>query len=88
MIFLGNNNNNNTSSNTVSSEAFSPLNVDIKQEMPPEKKRKIKSPSQDSILTVKAEPPWDLDSHHSVDKKFKVEYSIDMDAQTIIKSCK
>ncbi|XP_018569203.1 lysine-specific demethylase 6A isoform X2 [Anoplophora glabripennis] len=81
-------NDNNTTTNTLSSGPFSPSNIDAKSEMPPEPKRKIKSPIQDSILTVKAEPPWDLDSLHSIEKRSNIEYTIDMDAQTVIKLCK
>lgn len=78
----------NNTTNTLSSGPFSPSNIDTKSEMPPEPKRKVKSPIQDSILTVKAEPPWDLDSLHSIEKRSNIEYTIDMDAQTIIKLCK
>ncbi|KAJ8975675.1 hypothetical protein NQ317_019630 [Molorchus minor] len=73
--------------NTLSSGPFSPSNIDSKPDMASEKK-KLKSPIQDSILTVKAEPPWDFESLHSIEKKSKVEYNIEMDAQNIIKLCK
>ncbi|CAH1989227.1 unnamed protein product [Acanthoscelides obtectus] len=81
-----NSNGNNSSQNTISSGSFSPLNIDSKTEMPPETRRKVKSPTQESILTVKNEPPWDFES--SVEKKAKIEYNIDMDAQTILGLCK
>lgn len=61
---------------------------DLKQEMPPEKKRKMQG--QDSILTIKNEPSWDFDSVSSMVKnnKSKIEYSIEMDAQTVLSFCK
>lgn len=51
-------------------------------------KRKIKSPTQDSILTIKSEPLWDVDFVHSVEKRPDIEYSVDMDAKTILRLCK
>nr|CAH7768894.1 unnamed protein product [Callosobruchus chinensis] len=80
------NGNNSTHNNTISSGSFSPSNIDSKTEMPPETRRKVKSPTQQSILTVKNEPPWDFES--SVEKKAQIEYNIEMDAQTILGLCK
>lgn len=61
--------------------------MDTKTEINPDNKRKIKSSTQESILTIKSEP-WDLDSLHSIEKRSKIDYNIEMDAQTIIKLCK
>lgn len=79
-----------TDNNTLSSGPFSPSNtvnktsaIDIKDDI----KERIKSPSQDSILTVKNEIPWDMDSYHS-EKRPDTEYSINMDAKTILELCK
>ncbi|XP_019874953.2 lysine-specific demethylase 6A isoform X2 [Aethina tumida] len=70
---------------TLSSGPFSPSNMDSKKE---DVKTKIKSPPQESILTIKSEPPWDFEALHSMDKRSKIDYTIEMDAQTIIKLCK
>ncbi|XP_044256246.1 lysine-specific demethylase 6A isoform X2 [Tribolium madens] len=75
---------------------FGSDDIDIKEEQEqndsskPEidTKRRIKSPPQDSILTIKSEPPWEVDSLHSVEKRPEIEYTIDMDAKTILRLCK
>jgi histone demethylase len=77
------------SENILSSGPFSPSNLDssgTKQEI--DSKKRIKSPTHDSILTIKSEPPWEVDSMHSVEKRPEIEYSIDMDAKTILRLCK
>ncbi|XP_008198630.2 lysine-specific demethylase 6A isoform X3 [Tribolium castaneum] len=75
------------SENILSSGPFSPSNLDSsKPEM--DTKRRIKSPPHDSILTIKSEPPWEVDSLHSVEKRPEIEYTIDMDAKTILRLCK
>ncbi|CAH0562123.1 unnamed protein product [Brassicogethes aeneus] len=70
---------------TLSSGPFSPSNMDAKRD---DVKRKVKSPTQESILTIKSEPPWDLDALHSIEKRSKIDYSIEMDAGMVIKLCK
>ncbi|XP_008198595.1 lysine-specific demethylase 6A isoform X2 [Tribolium castaneum] len=75
---------------------FGSDDIDIKEEQEqsdsskPEMdtKRRIKSPPHDSILTIKSEPPWEVDSLHSVEKRPEIEYTIDMDAKTILRLCK
>ncbi|ERL85192.1 hypothetical protein D910_02614 [Dendroctonus ponderosae] len=71
---------------TLSSGPFSPSNMEMKLESPDHKKRRNKSPTQDSVLIVKSEPPWDFEA--SAEKKLHIEYSIDMTAETIIQLCK
>lgn len=73
---------------TLSSGTFSPSNVDTKTEPTEPKKRRIKSPTQESVLTVKSEPPWDFEAMHSSEKKPHIEYNIDMSAETILQLCK
>ncbi|KAK9746028.1 JmjC domain, hydroxylase [Popillia japonica] len=81
----------NLESNTLSSGPFSPSNTmhtesgrgDTKDDI----KDRIRSPLHDSILTVKNEIPWDMDSYHS-EKRPDTEYSINMDAKTILELCK
>ncbi|KAL3289702.1 hypothetical protein HHI36_023102 [Cryptolaemus montrouzieri] len=76
--------------NTLSSGPFSPSNndsVSVKQENVTETKP-IEMCRQESILTIKSEPPWDIDSMNSGDKRQDVEYTIDMEAKTILKLCK
>lgn len=65
---------------------MSPVN-DMKMEMPPVKKRKLKL-TQANVLNLQDQQTWDLDSMVSIDKKPKVEYNIEMDADSIIKICK
>lgn len=75
------------SSTSSSTNNQNKLPDEFKQEMPPpEKKRKLQL--QDSILTVKNEPSWDFNSVPSLDRKSKIEYTVEMDAQTILNFCK
>lgn len=71
---------------TLSSGPFSPSNMEMKLEPTDPKKRRNKSPTHDSVLIVKSEPPWDFEA--SAEKKSHIEYSIDMTAETIIQLCK
>lgn len=79
------------SNNTLSSGPFSPSNMESinKREIKKEDmKEKNKSPSRESILTVKNELPWDFDSLHPSDKRSESEFSITMDARTVLEICK
>lgn len=74
---------------TLSSGPFSPSNSsETKAEAVEAKKRRIKSPTQDSVLIVKSEPPWDIDTVHSTENKSRIDYNIDMSAETILQLCK
>ncbi|CAG9760396.1 unnamed protein product [Ceutorhynchus assimilis] len=75
-------------STTLSSGPFSPSNIESKPDLVEPKKRRIKSPTQDSVLIVKSEPPWDFEALHSSEKKSSIDYSIDMNAETVIQLCK
>lgn len=71
--------------NTLSSGPFSPSNIDskdIKEEGKPKPK------PIESVLTVKSELPWDLDSLHPSEKRSDTEYSVNMDSRTILELCK
>ncbi|KAF5285712.1 hypothetical protein FQA39_LY16518 [Lamprigera yunnana] len=48
---------------------------------------KMKPPINDGILTIKSEPPWEM---HSVDheKRSDSEYSIEMNAKSVLELCK
>lgn len=76
----------NTTSNNLLEVHLLPAK-EMKMEMPPVKKRKLKLPHE-NMFPVKNEPNWDLNSISSLDEKFKVDYDIEMDAETIIKLCK
>lgn len=76
--------------NTLSSGPFSPSNntdplLNIKQEEVEEKPQPSLA-SQERILTIKSELPWDFDP--KTEKKQEIEYNIHMEAKTIIKLCK
>ncbi|XP_045481407.1 lysine-specific demethylase 6A isoform X2 [Harmonia axyridis] len=76
--------------NTLSSGPFSPSNnegISVKQENTQENKPTEK-PKQDSMPKIKSEPLWDLDPINTTEKRQDVEYSIDMEAKTILKLCK
>ncbi|XP_060537446.1 histone demethylase UTY isoform X2 [Cylas formicarius] len=77
----------NANANTLSSGPFSPSIIAPKLETEA-KKRRIKSPVQESILTVKSEPPWDFESLRCSEKRPNIDYNIDMNAETIIQLCK
>lgn len=75
--------------NTLSSGHFSPSNnegVSVKQENSQE--NKPKEPSQENMLRIKSEPLWDIDSMTATEKRHHIEYSIEMEAKTILKLCK
>ncbi|XP_030762283.1 lysine-specific demethylase 6A isoform X2 [Sitophilus oryzae] len=77
------------SSNTLSSGPFSPSNIESKSEINESKKMRIKSPTEESVLTVKSEPAsWDFEALHCSEKKSTVDYSIDMNAETVLELCK
>ncbi|KAL1493384.1 hypothetical protein ABEB36_011447 [Hypothenemus hampei] len=74
------------SSNTLSLGPFSPSNIGDEFNSSPEAKKPDKT--DDSVLFVKSEPPWDFETLQSNGKKTKIEYNIDMSAETIIQLCK
>ncbi|XP_066247383.1 lysine-specific demethylase 6A isoform X1 [Euwallacea similis] len=73
---------------TLSSGPFSPSGIEAKSEPIEPKKRRMKSPNQESVLIVKSEPPWDFEALNSSEKKSNIEYNIDMSAETVIQLCK
>lgn len=87
------------SDNVLSSGPFSPSNFDPglqpKQEFDVTPKRRIikssQSPTRDSVLTIKSEPQWEVDSimaSMATDKRPEIEYSIEMEARHILRLCK
>lgn len=74
--------------NTLSSGPFSPSNIDASKDVKEESKERLKSPTTESVLTVKNELHWDLDTLHPSDKKSDTEYNITMDARAILELCK
>ncbi|KAG5894949.1 hypothetical protein JTB14_023298 [Gonioctena quinquepunctata] len=86
-IGSSNTHSNNSAPNMLPPHHLSPSS-NSKPEMPINLRAKVKSPTHESIPTVKAEPPWDFDTLHTGERKSKIDYSIEMDAQTIIKLCK
>lgn len=74
--------------NTLSSGPFSPSNIESNKEIKQEVKERIKSPTAESVLTVKNEMPWDFDTLHPSDKRADNEYNINMDSRTILEICK
>lgn len=82
IFFLGN--------STLSCGPFSPSNVSSGiTEIDDKFKAKVKSsPGGDRVLTIKAEPPWEMDSVDSREKRSDSEYSIDMNARTVLELCK
>lgn len=76
---------NTTSSNLL--EACLLPAKEMKMEMPPVKKRKLKL-THENMFPVKSEPNWDLNSISSLEEKFKIDYNIEMDAEAVIKLCK
>lgn len=87
------------SENVLSSGPFSPSNFDSglqpKQEFDATSKRRIiktsQSPTRDSVLTIKSEPQWEVDSimpSMVTDRRSEIEYSIEMEARHILRLCK
>lgn len=79
--------------NTLSCGPFSPSNVgsivpEIDQSIGDKFKMKVKSTSRDRILTIKSEPPWDMEPVNSYEKRSDADFSIDMNAKTILELCK
>lgn len=85
--------------NVLSSGPFSPSNFDPgvqpKQEFEVTPKRRIiktsQSPTRDSVLTIKAEPQWEVDSiipSMMSDRRSEMEFSIEMEARQILRLCK
>ncbi|KAF5281219.1 hypothetical protein FQR65_LT14834 [Abscondita terminalis] len=73
---------NHTSGNNLPCGPFSPSNVDGDRN-----RLKIKSTMSDGILTIKSEPPWEMDSS-DYEKRADSEYSIEMNAKSILELCK
>ena len=79
-----------TESGTLSSGPFSPSNMnqsDVPKSEVKEESRTNKISTQESILTVKNEIPWDLESYHT-ERRPDSDYNVRMDAKTILELCK
>lgn len=79
--------------NTLSSGPFSPSNIEPvvqnKQEVSNEPvKRKTEYSIQDSFLSLKSEPLWELESLHPSERRLDSDYSIDMEAKKVLDLCK
>lgn len=74
--------------NTLSSGPFSPSNIDTTKEVKEETKERLKSTTTESVLTVKNELHWDLDTLHPSDKRSDTEYNINMDSRAVLDLCK
>ncbi|KAK5639667.1 hypothetical protein RI129_012159 [Pyrocoelia pectoralis] len=73
------------SGNNLSCGPFSPSNVNLDVD---KYKLKLKPPLHDGILTIKSEPPWDLDPITAYEKRSDSEYSIEMNSKSILELCK
>lgn len=62
--------------------------VKPKQEINENTKRKNDYPIQENVLSFKSEPFWEMEPIRPSERRPDTDFSIDMDAKTVLEMCK